>query len=205
MPKKVDHDERRRHIAEAVLRIAGRDGLDRATLRDVAVEAGISLGSVQHYFGSKDQMLHYVVGYLGEQVTARIVAGIGDLAGRPPAPVFLMSMAAEILPIDARRRAERRAGQAFLARAVDVPELAETLREGSAWLHGRVAELIAQAQQDGTAEAGLDAEHESIALLAMLDGLASDILLGVRDPEQALSTVRYHLGRLMTPVPARPN
>ncbi|MFG1706264.1 TetR/AcrR family transcriptional regulator [Nonomuraea sp. M3C6] len=196
MPKKVDHDERRRHIAEAVLRIAGREGLDRATLRDVAVEAGISLGSVQHYFGNKDEMLRYVVGYLGEQVTARIVAGIPD----PPGPFlvrsFLLSMAAEMLPLDARRKAERRAGQAFAARAVDVPELVGELREGDRWLRARVAELIVQAQRDGEMAAGLDAERESDALLAMIDGLGSDLLLRVREPEQALATVRYHLDRL---------
>ncbi|MFD0477200.1 TetR/AcrR family transcriptional regulator [Nonomuraea thailandensis] len=81
MPKKVDHEERRRHVAEAVLRIAGRDGLGQAKLRDVAAEAGMSLGSVQHYFTSKDEMLRYVVKYLGETVTERIVAGMGSRPG----------------------------------------------------------------------------------------------------------------------------
>ncbi|MBF8191707.1 TetR family transcriptional regulator C-terminal domain-containing protein [Nonomuraea sp. K274] len=196
MPKKVDHDERRRHIAEAVLRVAGRDGLDGATLRDVAVEAGISLGSVQHYFRNKDEMLRYVVGYLGEQVTARIVAGMRDHAAPGPVRSFLLSMAAEMLPLDDRRRAERRAGQAFTARAVDVPELGEALRYGDRWLHGRVAELIGRGGRDGELRPELDAEREAVVLLAMIEGLATDILLGMRDPGEATETVRYHLDRL---------
>ncbi|GLW12786.1 transcriptional regulator [Microtetraspora sp. NBRC 13810] len=203
MPKKVDHDERRRHIAEAVLRIAGRDGLDRATLRDVAVEAGVSLGSVQHYFGSKDEMLRYVVGYLGEHVTARIMSRLCDL-DRFRVRDFLFLMAAEMLPLDERRRAERRAGQAFVARAVDAPELTEVLREGHSLLHDRVTELIIQAQRDGEIKAGLDAGHESVALLAMIEGLASDLLLDICAPESALETVHYHLNRLTTSPSSRP-
>ncbi|MET7338643.1 TetR/AcrR family transcriptional regulator [Nonomuraea sp. NPDC005650] len=198
MPKKVDHDERRRHIAEAVLRIAGRDGLDGARLRDVAVEAGMSLGSVQHYFASKDDMLRYVVQYLGEVVTERIMAGMCAPAVASASPVrsFLLSMASEMLPLDARRRAERRAGQAFTALAVGVPELMKDLGEGDRWLSERVADLIVQGQRDGELRAGLDPRLESVALLAMLDGLGSELLLGLRDPEEALATVRYHLDRL---------
>jgi AcrR family transcriptional regulator len=214
MPKKVDHEERRGHIAEAVLRIAGRDGLGRAKLRDVAAEAGMSLGSVQHYFASKDLMLRYVVRYLGERVTERIVAGMGSAVpmsgadgvgsavpmggadGVGPVRAFLTSMAAEMLPLDERRRAERRAGQAFTDLAVGVPELIEDLREGDRWLRERVAELIARGQRDGELRAGLDPELEAVTLLAMIDGLAAGLLPCVRDPDRALDAIRYHLDRL---------
>ncbi|WP_329083874.1 hypothetical protein [Streptosporangium sp. NBC_01469] len=43
MPKKVDHEVRRRHIAEALHRIIDRDGLDAVSLREVATEAGVSI------------------------------------------------------------------------------------------------------------------------------------------------------------------
>ncbi|GII03346.1 TetR/AcrR family transcriptional regulator [Planobispora takensis] len=195
MPKIVDHDERRRHIAEAAVRIAGRHGLDRATLRDIAVEAGISLGAVQHYFRSKEELLRHVVGHLGEQVTARIMTRVGDL-GDVSVLSFLEAMAVEILPLDARRRAERRVAQAFGIRAPDVPELTEPLRQGYDWVRDNVAELIRQAQGAGELRPELDAEFESIVLLAVIDGLSSDILIGVRDPGQAVETVRYHLNRL---------
>ncbi|MEU4540764.1 TetR/AcrR family transcriptional regulator [Streptosporangium sp. NPDC023825] len=196
MPKKVDHDERRRHITEAVLRVAGRHGLDRATLRDIAVEAGISLGAVQHYFRSKDELLRHVIDHTGEQVTARITAGLGGLGDAVSEVAVLRVMAAEMLPLDARRQAERRVLQAFAVRAADAPHLAEPLREGYHWLHERVAELIGQAQRAGELWPELDAERESIALLAMIEGLAFDILLGVRDPGQAMASVHYHLDRL---------
>ncbi|MCF6471530.1 TetR/AcrR family transcriptional regulator [Nonomuraea sp. MG754425] len=200
MPKKVDHEERRRHLAEAVLRIAGRDGLGQAKLRDVAAEAGVSLGTVQHYFASKDEMLRYVVGYLGEAVAQRIMTGMAEPAGGRPAGSFLLSMAVAVLPLDDRRRAERRAGQAFAGLAAGVPELNEDLRRGDRWLRGRIAELIEQGTRDGELRDGLDPAHEAVVLIALIDGLASGLLTGVREPSQALDAVRYHLDRLARPV-----
>lgn len=39
MPKIVDHDQRRRDLVEATLRIILRQGLAGATMRDIATEA----------------------------------------------------------------------------------------------------------------------------------------------------------------------
>ncbi|MFI6995768.1 TetR/AcrR family transcriptional regulator [Nonomuraea wenchangensis] len=199
MPKQVDHDERRRHIAEAVLRLASPEGLDRARLRDVAAEAGISLGSVQHYFRSKDEMVLYVVRHLGKRVTERILSGMCEAPGTSRVRSILMSMATEMLPLDDQRRAERRASRALTARAIDAPELIEELRQGDRWLHERVMELIEQGRRDGELRPELDPALEAVALLAMIDGLGGDLLLGVRDPGETLAAIRYHLDRLGPP------
>ncbi|NIK12612.1 TetR/AcrR family transcriptional regulator [Alkalibacillus almallahensis] len=50
MPKKIDHTERKDHIIEAMFRIVHRSGFEKATLREIAKEADLSLGSVQHFF-----------------------------------------------------------------------------------------------------------------------------------------------------------
>jgi AcrR family transcriptional regulator len=55
----VDREERRSRIAEAILRIAASRGLDEVSLRDVAAEAGVSMGQVQHYFSTKREMLMF--------------------------------------------------------------------------------------------------------------------------------------------------
>ncbi|MGK5632559.1 TetR family transcriptional regulator, partial [Streptomyces sp. URMC 123] len=47
MPRQIDHEERRRLIADAVCALADRRGLEGVTLRDVAAEAGVSMGAVQ--------------------------------------------------------------------------------------------------------------------------------------------------------------
>src|SRR5512138_2697454 len=45
--------ERRRQILDAAIRVFSRSGFDGATLADVAKQAGVSVGTVAHYFGSK--------------------------------------------------------------------------------------------------------------------------------------------------------
>jgi DNA-binding transcriptional regulator YbjK len=57
MPKIVDHEERRSRVAEAVCRLIARGGFEAVTLRAVAAEANSSLGAVQHYLKTRDDML----------------------------------------------------------------------------------------------------------------------------------------------------
>lgn len=79
----VDHDARRRLIAEALWRVASRHGLDAVSLRHVAAEAGVSMGLVQHYFTTKEDMLRFALETIGERVTQRIghrVAALSDLS-----------------------------------------------------------------------------------------------------------------------------
>lgn len=61
MPKKVDRHERRTLIADALMRVAARQGLEAVSLRHVAAEAGVSPGMVQHYFRTKDEMMAFAM------------------------------------------------------------------------------------------------------------------------------------------------
>jgi AcrR family transcriptional regulator len=45
--------ERRREIVDAAVDVFGRHGFDAATIADIARKAGVSTGTVVHYFGSK--------------------------------------------------------------------------------------------------------------------------------------------------------
>ena len=59
MPRQVDHRQSRTEIAYTVWAVIAEDGLDAVSMRRVAAEAGISLGRVQHYFTSKDELLRH--------------------------------------------------------------------------------------------------------------------------------------------------
>lgn len=48
----------RERILDEFIRIVAESGVDRATYRDVAEAAGVSLGAVQHYFPEKSQLIH---------------------------------------------------------------------------------------------------------------------------------------------------
>ena len=57
----VPHSERMAHQRQAVLRVAmeqiAERGYDLVRLRDIAGNAGVSIGLLQHYFGTREELL----------------------------------------------------------------------------------------------------------------------------------------------------
>jgi len=55
--KRLPIAERREQLVEAAIAVASREGIDAATVRAVAAEAGVSLGVVHYCFQDKDELL----------------------------------------------------------------------------------------------------------------------------------------------------
>lgn len=55
--KRLPIAERREQLVEAAIAVASREGIDAATVRAVAAEAGVSLGMVHYCFQGKDELL----------------------------------------------------------------------------------------------------------------------------------------------------
>ncbi|MFC7584391.1 TetR/AcrR family transcriptional regulator [Nonomuraea antimicrobica] len=192
MPKIVDHEARRRHIAEAVHRVIDAKGMDSVSLREVAAEAGMSMGAVQHYFASKDEMLLLALGHLNTRISLRVAAVTHD-----GTPLGLLRVALlELLPLDDERRFEARVGLAFLARSVVAGDLAALLREGLPYVVGFYAGQIRAAQAAGQVEGDLDADQEAVMLFAFAQGMVNPVLIGHYTVEDAVSAVDYQLRRL---------
>lgn len=72
MPKLVDHDKQRVLVAEAAWRIIRRDGMEQASVRNIAEEAGVSVGSMRHYFSTQSELLRYAMNLVSERVSHRV-------------------------------------------------------------------------------------------------------------------------------------
>ena len=192
VPKKVDHRQRREEIAVAVCRLAGRQGLDGVSLRQVATEAGVSMGRVQHYFTTKDEMLRFAFRTISERVERRMTAAVADLGTSPPPRALVRALLVEMLPLTEQTEAEAPVLAAFLARAVVEPALAEPQRADAQRLREFVAAQIGAAPGDPVLEA--------TTLLAVVDGLMTQLLIGHIDRATALSTLDYQLARIFGPV-----
>lgn len=197
MPKRVDHQERRQQIADAVCRLLGREGLDAVSLRQVAAEAGVSMGRVQHYFATKDEMLLFAFRTVGERVRHRI--GVAAAAvGQPPAPRSLLrAMLREMLPLDAQSRFEAPVWVAVLGKAVVAPEVAASLRDDARRFTGFLAEQIAAARGDEDGDDGDAARRDAEALLALVDGLMVHLLVGQLDEASATAVLDHQLDRIL--------
>jgi TetR/AcrR family transcriptional regulator, transcriptional repressor of bet genes len=197
MPKQVDHQERRQQIADAVCRLAARQGLEAVSLRHVAAEAGVSMGQVQHYFATKDEMLMFAFRAFSERAERRLAAAVTAAAGPEPSPRSLLrALLAHLVSPGEEFRAEAPVWAAFLARAVVEPRIGEILREGGREMTGFLAAQLRAAQAAGESPAGLDPEREAVTLLTLSDGLLLAQLIGHVDSVAALSAMDGQLDRI---------
>jgi AcrR family transcriptional regulator len=81
----VDHEERRREIAEVAMELIARDGLEATTLNHIAREMGASIRVITHYFADKDTLLLWVYRIMAEEGQAYLAEVLArdptDLAG----------------------------------------------------------------------------------------------------------------------------
>lgn len=163
------------------------------TLRQVATEAGVSMGLVQHYFESKDEMLAFALEAISERVAQRIAERILAMGRTPGASALARAVLVEMLPLDEQRRLEAQVSFAFLARAAVVPGIAGRLREESR----RLLEFLAAQIQRGSASLPpREATQEAESLIALVDGLAAHTLAGFHRPDTALAVLERRLGQL---------
>ncbi|MFF7991565.1 TetR/AcrR family transcriptional regulator [Kitasatospora xanthocidica] len=199
MPKQVDHEGRRRLIADAVCALVDERGLGAVTLRDVATRAEVSMGAVQRCFRTKEEMLGFALAHVGERVTERVRV---RLAAGPAqsAASELGLVAGEVALLREEHRAEARIWLAFVAAAAVDPGLAQTLRRSYAALEELMVRLVAEASGGGGGGGGgdgvLEARTEARTLLALADGLTAHVLIGHRTAAEAEEVLHAHLAGL---------
>jgi AcrR family transcriptional regulator len=166
------HDLRRRQVAEAVERLIAEHGFDGVTMAKAAAEAGVSVGLVQHYFASKDDLLRYAYTHVTERAMARALQRAKELdAHRSSIRRALHESLAERLPLDDARRAEWRVSFAFTARAVDRPDLAAVRNHTEAAIREQLAQAITNGKECGEVPTDTDAAPAAAGLLALVEGL----------------------------------
>jgi AcrR family transcriptional regulator len=204
MPKIVDHDERRSELAEAVWRLASREGLEAITVRGVAAEAGWSTGALVHYFSDKEELICFAFELTADRVARRIKTAAAALTD--PLEVA-RTMLAEGLPLDTERRTEVRLWFAFLGLALTRPVLGRAQRDAYRAWRGMLAGALRDAQARGELAPDVDCEREAAGLIALADGLAVQASFEPRalPPQRQLDLVDEWLTRLRagSPAPAR--
>ncbi|MCK9877487.1 TetR family transcriptional regulator C-terminal domain-containing protein [Frankia sp. AgPm24] len=195
MPKRVDPLERRRHIAQAVFRVTASHGAEAVSLRDVAAEAGVSMGMVQHYFRTKDEMLLFALEHMRERVATRLHARLAHLPEATPRDLA-RAVFTELLPTSEDSRAEAAVSVAFYSRAAVTPAYAAALSEGLRGLLAATTERLRAAQRDGHLHPDLDPEQEAASLFWLTHGLVGPLLAGLYTPAQALAILDHSLDRI---------
>ncbi|MGW4465213.1 TetR/AcrR family transcriptional regulator [Micromonospora sp. NPDC004704] len=114
MPKVVDHDQRREELARAVWAVVARAGVEGATVRAVAAEAGWSMGALRYYFATQEGLLRFALEVMLRRTPERLRV---QLATGQPGLERAQRIIEELLPLDQERLAEGLVWLAFLTRA----------------------------------------------------------------------------------------
>ena len=81
--KQVVEEFRCRAIRDAALRVVGRKGLEKATVDDIAREAGVAKGTLYLYFRSRDEIIEKTIGAAVDDLLERLQRA-ADGAGAGP-------------------------------------------------------------------------------------------------------------------------
>ncbi|HKA82343.1 MAG TPA: TetR family transcriptional regulator C-terminal domain-containing protein [Acidimicrobiales bacterium] len=193
MPKIVDHDARRAELARAVWAVARREGIEHASVRTVAAEAGCSAGSLRHYFPNQSDLLAFALQVVVDRIRSRLAGIDRDREPRRAARHVLH----ELLPLDDERRAENEVWLAFTARALVDPSLRE--------IQAEVDQALRRTWIDIAQALGVDRPRlEGERLHALVDGLCVHAALnGDRLPAARIrAVIDHHLGTLAGRQPA---
>jgi len=162
MPKVIDVEQRRTELTEAAARVIARAGIEAATMREVAAEAGWTTGALTHYFADKRELL-----------LATFHASLARRrALRPPdtasAEQRLRSSLEGALPLDEERRRHWLVTLTCCTQASGDPALARAQRDAYREFRNHVAELLTEV---GWAVSD-DARPMAERLIAATDGVA---------------------------------
>jgi AcrR family transcriptional regulator len=184
MPKFVDAALRRQEVVEAVFRIVAADGLERASLREVADEAELAVGSVRHYFSSSDELLSHSFGVVVDRIVSRLTAADDRLAeAQPGTPEYhqgVLTLLGELLPLDDERAVDACVWMAFKNAARTKPFLAAEADRSHRAVAAIVGRLVMDLSSAADADVVVDQQRlvtEAERLLATLDGLTMHALL----------------------------
>ncbi|HEY5820728.1 MAG TPA: TetR/AcrR family transcriptional regulator [Propionibacteriaceae bacterium] len=192
MPRFADHAQRRREIAYAVWYVIATQGFDAVTMRAVAAEADISVGRIQHYFASKDEMVRAACLEMITLAADRYAARVGDRPAVEALEVLILST----IPENDDARIGTAVWYAFLARSIAEPEIATIMRDAQAGLESEVVRLLVAAAENGDLVPTSADPTTARRLIALSDGLTQRVLIGALSADSAIEVLRAEVGRL---------
>ncbi|GAA3598126.1 TetR/AcrR family transcriptional regulator [Kineosporia mesophila] len=196
MPKIVDHEERRTEVLNATWRVIGRYGLEGATVRRIADEAGYSNGILQHYFQNKEDILISAHQLAFSRAGERIARVTADRTGLEALRRALF----EALPLDAEGVLEAQVDVSFLGYTVGNARLREIRRVSNEGSRRQWAGFVEAAQAVGDIDADDDGALIVDDLMVLIDSLSVAAIIepGRMTAERQMLLVDRYLLRIAT-------
>ncbi|MGO1538077.1 MAG: TetR/AcrR family transcriptional regulator [Leucobacter sp.] len=187
---------RRAEILSGSIRIIARDGVASAKLKDIARESGVSLGLIQHYFDTKEELVNSTFEVMMHAIV--MANEVDDLDQEPPLVTLLARVRLHVfgnISFDERWH--------FWAELWSSAGRSPAIREVSTRVYALWAEPVTDALMR-LADAriispDLDIRQMTDAVLALLDGFSVRTIIepGTLAPEELYSRLTFATTRLL--------
>jgi AcrR family transcriptional regulator len=186
------HEDKRRLILDAAVRVFAREGYHDARVGDISQEAGVAYGLVYHYFTSKESVLEAVF----RETWGLMLTAISDVEERGgPASEQLRRVCAIVLrawgndPDLVRVLVREVARSPQIQREIDEIEQAFTALE----------RIVRRGQEEGTFTSDLSARTVALMLYGALEEILTAWVLGqLPDDEEAVTEAERTIVALFT-------
>ncbi|GGC85024.1 HTH-type transcriptional regulator PksA [Tersicoccus solisilvae] len=191
MPRRIDTDARKAQLARAVWQVILDRGIGAVSVRTVADEASVAVGSLRHVFPTRAELLEFSAALMVQRARDRI----RQLPPVEDPQQYALEVIRQLLPLTPDSRAELEVNIALIAETPALPELAgirdDAYHQLGEACHAVVGLLTHRPRGPWT-------EQQARRLHAVIDGLAIHLLMA--DPADgdgwAMDIVRDELAAL---------
>jgi AcrR family transcriptional regulator len=173
MPKIVDHEARREHIAQIVADMLATVGVEQTTIREISRQSGYSRGFIEHYFHSKEELISDALKWINEKSLERIEKRLTNLHGLGA----LRALNEVTLPLNEQTRREWKVRMQFWGLAAVNPKHKKEQTRRIHLAEKIYLKYLEEAQQMGEIEAGVDLTPMAHSLLHRIYGLSCNAIL----------------------------
>jgi AcrR family transcriptional regulator len=169
-PRTPIEDLRRFELVAATLRVVSAQGFDRTTVRDIARAANASVGSVNYYFKSKDDLVRTAVAETDARFRAQVRMAVANTDGHPQKLARVVDLC---FPLDDDDEGPDWAVFLdFWYQASRQESYRAIFQEAhSEWID-MVSQVLADGAAEGTFRLTATPRDEALGFAAVIDGLA---------------------------------
>jgi len=194
VPKIVDYDHKRKIIVEAAWNIIEKEGIEKASIRRIASEAGMSTGALRHYFSNQDELLLFIMEYF----LARGKERSENKSWSKNPLIAVQETLLELVPVDRDKQTETSVWLVFAIRSLTSVALntkKDELTEGEYILMEALLEILIKA---GYVNKDINIEIEKLRLSVVIEGLSIHALLrpDIFTIEKTEQIITHHLNEL---------
>jgi TetR/AcrR family transcriptional regulator, fatty acid metabolism regulator protein len=188
----VPHQDKRRLLLDAAVKVFARKGYHAARVGDIAEEAGVAYGLLYHYFDSKEDVLRSVF----RETWRALIETIKSVEEVEDEPREQLRKVAEILLRSWHRDPDL--VRVLVLEVTRSQHLAEEMDEIVASF-AAIQEIVERGQADGSIRPDLDARLASYVFYGAIDELLTGWVLGrLPDSDEDLARAEHTVVEIVT-------